>query len=71
MTLENQEGLKNQSNAVSRLTFPADHCYSFKSHVISMVFEYKASSCICQNGAPELVDTGKQRGAITLLKLIF
>lgn len=73
MTLENQEDLKHQSNAASILTFPVDHCYQFKSPVVSMVFQYKArrlSSYICQNGAPEFVDTGQLRGAIILLKVI-
>lgn len=73
MTPENREDLKKQSNTVSTLTFPADHCYSFESPVISMVFHYKPrrlSLYICQNGDPELGNTGQQRGAISLLKTI-
>lgn len=73
MSLENQEGLKKQSNSVMILVFPADHCYSFESSVISMLFQNKArrvNSYICQNRVLEFVDTGQQRGAIILLKLV-
>lgn len=73
MAPENREGLKKQSNSVSTLTFPPDHCHSFESPVISMVFHYKPrrlSSYIYQNEAPELGNTGQQRGAIFLLKAI-